>query len=184
MDINDAALNIHAARGFAALGLGFRLCKKPDKTSEEAAAAKSFLKVFWWSLGLTLLCVALLAVSIGGVMAAASAGYAGNYEESRTGRIEDGKIRYVKDTLFYISPQEVGLSAEELPEGTHVTLYFDENDRVVAAENADALDEITERRVVLTVIAMGAAVVILVFFALVAKKTFGKPWYRWVQSIR
>lgn len=182
--MNDAAPNTHAARGFAVLSLGFRLCKKPDKTPEEAAAAGAFLKIFWWSLGLTLLCAALLAISIGGVMAAASAGYAGSYEESRTGRIEDGKIRYVKDTLFYISPQEVGLSADGLPGGTHVTLYFDENDRVVAAENADALGEITERRVVLTVVAMGATVVILTAFALAAKKTFGKPWYQWVQSNR
>ena len=30
--------------------------------------------------------------------------------------------------------------------------------------------------------AMGAMIVVLVTFAIVARKTFGKPWYLWLQT--
>lgn len=31
-------------------------------------------------------------------------------------------------------------------------------------------------------VAMGAMIVVLVTFAIVARKTFGKPWYLWLQT--
>lgn len=183
MELNDIAQNIHAARGIGIIRLGFWLNKKPNKTAEEASAAKAFLGTFWSTLGLVLLFVAILFVLTGYTMAGPSAGFQGDYAESRTGRMEDGQIRYVKNELYYIAPEEIGLPAD-LPDGTHINLYFDENDKVIAGENADELHQETQRRVILTVIAMGAMVMALIVFAVVARKTFGKPWYQWVKTLR
>src|SRR5699024_3419114 len=103
--------------------------------------------------------------------------------EARTGRIENGQIRYVKNELYYIDPERVGLSAE-LPEGTQVNLYFDENGNVMAGENADIVNQEMESRVILLLVALIGMIVALLLFDLIAKKTFGRPWYQWLQSVR
>jgi hypothetical protein len=183
MDINDVALNINAAKGAGFIRLGFWLNKKPNKTPEEKAAAKAFLKVFSGTLGIALMFVAVLFILTGYVMSGTKSGYDGDYEESRTGRMENGQVRYIKNELYYIDPETVGLPAG-LPDGTRINLYFDENDAVIAGENADELDAIVESRVILTVAAMVTMVLILIIFAIVARKTFGKPWYQWLQLIK
>ena len=184
MNGNDIPFNIHASRGTGVILLGFRLQKKPDKTAEETLAASAFLKTFWGAIGLTLLYVVMLAVLTGYAMAGPSAGYDGEYAESRTGRVENGKIRYVKNTLFYISPEEIGLLEDDLPEGTHITLYFDENGNIIAGENADTINAATESRVIWVITAMGLMAVSLLVFAIAAKKTFGKPWFQWLHNIQ
>ena len=179
MNINDIARNVNAAKGGGFIRLGFWLNKKPDKTPEEKAAAKAFIKIFWITLGITLLFVVILFLLIGYMMSGTKLGYDGNYDESRTGRMENGQVRYVKNELYYINPETIGLPAG-LPDGTHINLYFDENDVVIAGENADEIDDSIENRVVLTVTAMGTMIVVLITFAIVARKTFGKPWYLWI----
>lgn len=87
-------------------------------------------------------------------MSGADLRYNGIYEESRTGTMENGQVRYVKNELFYLDPKAIGLPAD-LPDGTHVNLYFDKNGVVVAGENADEIDAVIEGRVVLTMMAMG-----------------------------
>ena len=57
MNINDIARNVNAAKGGGFIRLGFWLNKKPDKTPEEKAAAKAFIKIFWITLGITLLSI-------------------------------------------------------------------------------------------------------------------------------
>ncbi len=183
MNINDIAQNVNAAKGIGFIRLGFWLNKKPDKTPEEKAAAKAFMKIFWITLGITLLFVVLLFILIGYVMSGTELGYDGIYDESRTGRMENGQVRYVKNELYYIDPETIGLPAG-LPDGTHINLYFDENDVVIAGENADEIDAIVENRVILTVAAMGTMIVVLIIFTIVARKTFGKPWYFWVQTLK
>lgn len=183
MDLNDSALKINAIQGLGIIRLGFWLVKKPSKTAEEASAAKAFLRTFCISLSVVLFFVVLLFILTGYTMDGV-AGYQGDYEESRTGRIENGQIRYVKNELYYISPEEIGLSAEELPEGTHINLYFDTEGNVVAAENADEIEREVQSRVIFTVSTMGAMVVVLIAFAIIARKTFGKPWYQWVTQVR
>ena len=177
------AQSIAMAKGASVIGLGFWLNKKPNKTPAEAMAAKAFLKTFWGSLGLTLLFAVVLFILTGYMLAGESLGYQGNYDEARTGRIENGQIRYVKNELYYIDPERVGLSAE-LPEGTHVNLYFDENGNVIAGENADLVNQEMESRVILLLVALIGMIVALLLFALIAKKTFGRPWYQWLQSVR
>lgn len=183
MNINDIARNVNAAKGGGFIRLGFWLNKKPDKTPEEKAAAKAFIKIFWITLGITLLFVVILFLLIGYMISGTKLGYDGNYDESRTGRMENGQVRYVKNELYYINPETIGLPAG-LPDGTHINLYFDENDVVIAGENADEIDDSIENRVVLTVTAMGTMIVVLITFAIVARKTFGKPWYLWIQTIK
>ena len=183
MDLNDSALKINAIQGLGIIRLGFWLVKKPSKTAEEASAAKAFLRTFCISLSVVLFFVVLLFILTGYTMDGV-AGYQGDYDESRTGRIENGQIRYVKNELYYISPEEIGLSAEELPEGTHINLYFDAEGNVVAAENADEIEREVQSRVILTISAMGVMVVVLIAFAIIARKTFGKPWYQWVTQVR
>lgn len=183
MNINDIARNVNAAKGGGFIRLGFWLNKKPDKTPEEKAAAKAFIKIFWITLGITLLFVVILFLLIGYMMSGTKLGYDGNYDESRTGRMENGQVRYVKNELYYINPETIGLPAG-LPDGTHINLYYDENDVVIAGENADEIDDSIENRVVLTVTAMGTMIVVLITFAIVARKTFGKPWYLWIQTIK
>ena len=183
MNIHDIARNINTAKGIGFIRLGFWLNKQPDKTPAEKAAAKAFLKIFWITLGITVLFVVILFLLTGYVMSGTKLRYDGIYDESRTGRMENGQVRYVKNELYYLDPETIGLPAG-LPDGTHVTLYFDENDVVIAGENADEIDAIVESRVVLTVAAMGAMIVVLITFTIVARKTFGKPWYLWIQTIK
>ncbi len=181
--MNDVARNINTAKGIGLIQLGFWLYKKPDKTAAEKAAAKAFIKIFWITLGITLLFVVVLFILTGYVMSGTKLRYDGIYDESRTGRMENGQVRYVKNELYYIDPEAIGLPAG-LPDGTHVNLYFDENDVVIAGENADEIDAIIESRVVLSVAAMGTMIVVLITFTMIAKKTFGKPWYLWIQTIK
>lgn len=181
MDIHDVARNINAAKGTGFIRLGFWLNKKPNKTLEEKAAAKAFLKTFWGTLGITLLFVTILFILTEYMMSGTKSRYDGDYEESRTGRMENGQVRYVKDALYYIDPETIGLPAG-LPDGTHINLYFDENDVVMAGENADELDAIVESRVILTAAAMVTMVLVLILFAVAARNTFGKPWFQWLKS--
>ena len=183
MNINDVAQNINAVKGVGFIRLGFWLNKKPNQTPEEKAAAKAFLKIFWSTLGITLLFVVIFFILTGYTMTGTKLGYDGDYDESRTGRIENGQVRYVKNELYYIDPETIGLPAG-LPDGTYVNLYFDENDVVIAGENADVLNGIVKGRVVLTVVAMGTMIVVLITFAVIARKTFGKPWYQWLKIIK
>ncbi|HJA69506.1 MAG TPA: hypothetical protein H9664_05745 [Firmicutes bacterium] len=183
MDLNDVALEINALKGMGVIRLGFRLNKKPDKTPEETAAAKAFLKTFRGTLGIIILFIVILFILTGYVFQAASGGYKGEYDQSRTGRIVNGQIRYVKNELYYISPSEIGLS-DELPDGTHINLYFDEDGKVIAGENADELNKITEQRVILTISAMAAMAIILILFAIISRKTFGKAWVQWLEQFK
>ncbi len=183
MSINDVARNMNAAKGIGFIWLGLRLNKKPNKTPEEKAAAKAFLKTLWGTLGITLLFVVILFILTGYMMSGTKLGYDGDYDESRTGRVESGQVRYVKNKLYYIDPETIGLPAG-LPDGTHINLYFDKNDVVIAGENADELSNIVEGRVVLTVVAMVTMILVLITFAIVARKTFGNPWYLWLQTIK
>lgn len=182
MDIHDLARSIHAAKGMRVIGLGFWLNKKSEKTPEEKAAAKAFLTFFRSTLGIMLLFTAILFLLTGYTVSGAE-GYGGDYKESRTGRMEDGRVRYVKNTLCYIDPETIGLPAG-LPDGTHINLYFDENDAVVAGENADELTAVVEGRVLLTVACTVTMIVALLVFAFVARKTFAKPWVQWLQKIK
>lgn len=183
MNIHDIARNINTVKEIGLIRLGFWLNKKPDQTPAETAAAKAFIQMFWITLSIILLSVVILFILTGYVMSGTKLRYDGVYDESRTGRMENGQVRYVKNELSYIDPQTIGLPAG-LPDGTHVNLYFDENDVVIAAENADEIDAIVESRVVLTLAAMGMIIVVLITFTIVARKTFGKPWYLWIQTIR
>lgn len=183
MDINDVARNINAAKGLSFIQLGFWLNKKQNKTPDEKAAAKAFLKVFWGTLGITLMFIAVLFILTGYVMSDTKSGYDGDYEESHAGRMENGQVRYVKnEQLYYIDPETIGLPAG-LPDGTHISLYFDKNDVVIAGANADELDTIVESRLILTVAAMVTMALVLIIYAIVARKTFGKPWFQYVAKI-
>lgn len=146
-------------------------------------AAQAFLKMFRWLLGLILLFCILLFILIGYTISSAPKGYQGEYEESRTGRIEAGQVRYVKNTLHYIPVEALGLP-QSLSDGTHINLYFDKNGKVVASENADELNRLTQFGVILAVAAMGGMALALMVFAVAARKTFGKPWFIWLEPIK
>lgn len=105
MNLHDAAQNRNAAKGLGFIRLGFWLNKKPNKTPQEKAAAKAFMKLFWGTLGITLLFVAVLFILTGYAMSGADLRYNGIYEESRTGTMENGQVRYVKNELFYLDPK-------------------------------------------------------------------------------
>ena len=99
-DLNRIALGINTARGINIISLGFRLRKKPDKTPEEEAAARAFIRTFAWTVALVIIMCIVLAVMTGLTMSPAGTEYDGEYEESRTGIIDDGRIRYVKTTII------------------------------------------------------------------------------------
>lgn len=180
---NRAALGINMTKGISALTLGFKLRKKPDKTMAEEAAAKAFLRIFRWTTGLTALMCAIIAVTTGYAMSPTGLEYKGAYAEVRTGRMENGQIRYVKNELYYIDPEEYGLSSH-LSDHTHIAVYFDENGNVVACINADERNSVTEQRMIVMVSILLLCIVAFLLFALLARKTFGKPWYQWVDSIK
>ena len=183
MDKTHLAAISNAGKGIGVIRLGFWLKKKSDKTSEEAAAASAFQKLFWSTLGFVLLFVLILFLLGGYVMSGTALDFEGDYAESRTGRVENGQIRYVKNELYCLDPETIGLP-EDLPDGTHINLYFDESGAVVAGENADEMDAVVKSRVILALAAAGAMAAALVVFALAARKTFGKAWYLWLQSLQ
>lgn len=183
MKIQNIAQSINAAKGIGMIRLGFWLNKKPDPTPQEKAAAKAFIRIFRGTLGLVLLFAVILFVLTGYAVSGTELQYDGPYDESRTGRVENGQIRYVKNELYCLDPETIGLP-EDLPDGTHINLYFDESGAVVAGENADEMDAVVKSRVILVLAAAGAMAAALVVFALAARKTFGKAWYLWLQSLQ
>lgn len=78
--MNDVARNINTAKGIGLIQLGFWLSKKPDKTAAEKAAAKAFIKIFWITLGITLLFVVVLFILTGYVMSGTKLRYDGIYD--------------------------------------------------------------------------------------------------------
>lgn len=60
--------------------------------------------------------------------------YQGYYAEVCIRRIENSKIRYIKNELLYLKPEAIGLSEADCAEGTNIQFYFDKNDRVLAGE--------------------------------------------------
>ncbi len=182
-DLNRIALGISAAEGISLISLGFRLIKKPDKTPEEAAAAKAFIKIYrYLFIILAVVCIAIF-VATGFMMSDTGTEYDGEYAERRTGRIVDGQIRYVKNELYYIDPQDYGLPAD-IPDGTSISVYFDEYDNVVACTNMDEFTAIRMQRVIIAMIVYVCCIIGLVAYAMIARFTFGKPWYRWIASVR
>lgn len=105
MNLHDAAQNRNAAKGLGFIRLGFWLNKKPNKTPQEKAAAKAFVKLFWGTLGITLLFVAVLFILTGYAMPGADLRYNGIYEESRTGTMETGKFAMSKMSFFILTPK-------------------------------------------------------------------------------
>lgn len=183
MDIHDIAQGINTARGLGIIALGFALCKKTNKTPQETAAAKAFLQFFFSTLGIVLAFAVLLFVLTGYAMAPSSLAFQGAYSESRTGRIvENQQIRYVKNELYYVDCQSVAPWAKDLPIGTHMNLYFDEQGEIVSVSNADAIDKETQHKIYYVLAGMVAMVVVLIVFSIIAKKTFAKPWVAWIQA--
>ena len=80
-------------------------------------------------------------------------------------------------------PADYGLSSD-LPDGTNISVYFNEDDQVVACTNQDEADAIRQQRVINSMIVMAVCIVGLIGFSLIARATFGKPWYSWVASIK
>ncbi len=182
-DLNRIALGINAAGGINIITLGFKLMRKPDKTPEEEAAARAFIKTFRWTVILVVIVCIAIAVTIGFTMSDTGMEYEGEYAESRTGRMENGQIQYVKNELYYIDPADYGLSSD-LPDGTNISVYFNEDDQVVACTNQDEADAIRQQRVINSMIVMAVCIVGLIGFSLIARATFGKPWYSFVASIK
>ena len=65
MNFHDAAQNRNAAKGLGFIRLGFWLNKKPNKTPQEKAAAKAFIKLFWITLAIISLFVVILFILTG-----------------------------------------------------------------------------------------------------------------------
>lgn len=149
MALDTLARRITITRGLADISLGITLCKKPNKTPEETLVAKSFVKMFRAIPVVVAVFVVVVFFATGWAMKDPVYVYQGYYAEIRTGRIENGKIRYIKNELHYLEPEAIGLSAADCAEGTNIRLYFDENDRVLAGENDDVLVQDRERRIVI-----------------------------------
>ncbi len=184
MDNNRIAMLINASSGYSSIRLGFWLNKQPNKTAEEDIAAKAFLKVFWGAFCLTMLSIVILFFFTWYVLDRSSIEYQGGYSDSRVGRVENGQIRYIKNELYYVDPEEIGLSGDNLLDGTKIKLYFDENGQVIAGYNFAKMNQEIESRVITMLIVVVIIIVLLVSYHVVARKTFGKYWYQWLHFIK
>lgn len=174
--------DIHRAKkGFGLISLGFRLVKKPDKTELEQKAAKSFLQFFWGIMALIACFIVTLCFIFAAFSQIADRKPAVAYDEARTGKIESGQIRVVKNTMHYLNPADFGLNPAELCEGDSINVYFDENDNAVAALRAET--EKLDTVLFLLIFDMVFFCVALIVFAVAGRKTFGKPWGEWLRSI-
>lgn len=182
MALDALARRITITRGLADISLGMALCKKPNKTPEEALAAKSFVQMFRAILVMVAVFVVVMLFVTGWAMKDPVYAYPGYYAEVRIGRIENGKIRYIKNELHYLEPEAIGLSPADCAEGTHIRLYFDKNDRVLAGENNDVLMQDRVRRIGIYMIVLCMSVAGLIIFRIVAGKTIGKLWFAWLKA--
>ena len=182
--MGNIAVNLNVLRGINILRIALWLKNKPDKNPEEEMALKAFWKVL---RGICILMAVLFSIAVPVIVYAIMAldiGYKGAYEEYRTGRVENGQVRYILNEIYYAEPEEIGLPEELVTEGRKIKLYFDENESIVAWNDEDAKDAEVDRRFCILLGYMLIMIVTTIKFYIIARKTFGKPWYDWIKSVR
>ncbi|GFP74240.1 hypothetical protein [Clostridium fungisolvens] len=174
-DISYFANALAIQRGSRVLRIGMVLLKKPNKTELEEHAAKSF-KI---SIISTLIVVGIIITIIGITIAYTFTSSFGQYSARRAGTVEGTKVRYVQNTLKYVSLEELGINASSVKQGDEIRLYFDAQDKLIGAEPTANNDSKISR----LFIVLGGATAILIIFPLLMRVTYGKPWHQWYKSV-
>lgn len=91
-------------------------------TSKEIARPRIVASLTWLILSL------LLCIPFGLIMANTTPNL-----EQRSGVVKDGNVKYVQNTVKYVSLSELGLSPDDVGDGEKVTLYFD-NDKITSVK--------------------------------------------------
>lgn len=169
--------NLPIARGFRAMRLGRQLLKKPSKTEFEERAAKSF-KLSMISTLLVL--VILFVITIVSIVSTFTSYSFSNYSSRRTGTVEGDKVRYVQNTMKYVSLEDLDINEDEVMQGEKLRLFFDAEDMLMGGE----LESKSDTKIYNLLIVLGVSVVSIIIFIIVIRTTYGKAWYQWINSIK
>lgn len=171
--LTKVSMLVNAKQGEKALRAGRALMHKENKTPFEAESAKAYRRTL---IG-TLILVALMVVVTVYVVFAFLPDMGTNV--TRTGRVENGMIRYIHNDVTYADPQELGLSAFDLSENQKITLFFDSvTDEITEAYPTEYVQRYQNTGIAIILGNMVAWIVILLIYALVVCRLtpFGRAW--------
>ncbi|MGN0386428.1 MAG: hypothetical protein ACI4EX_11175 [Lachnospiraceae bacterium] len=163
------------ANGMSIIFFGIALLRKKNKTEEEKRAAKSFLHFFVMTIIISFLVVVGMAV---GVLVSQMNNMGNGFNGvKRDGTVKGDSVRYVQNTLQYVSIKELGLEEDGLEEGDRVVLFFDHvNDNIIGAVSGKEYQQNEYKSIWMLLGSMGAGVLILIFWGLAGRYTCGKEF--------
>ena len=179
-NLNELALSLNLEEGTRAFQLGSLLSKKQHKTAEEVQIVKSFKTVVRNAVVLTLVCVLLIAAAV--VYLFSSAEMSGGDVKRYGTVIENNTVRYVQNTMQFITLKELGIDLEAVNKGDRVILFFDHDDHLMSAIPEKAADKDSSEKMAVFLTALVGSVVVLVVSTVIMKRTSGKKWYAWIGS--
>ena len=181
-DLSTAASLLRILRGLPTIIFGIKLMRKDNRTEEEAKAAKSF-KRFLISTIIVVL-VSLTAVGAS-VVVVFSSNDGKLYDVKRYGTVEGDSVWYIKNTKQYLLLEEFGLDKYNLQDGDRVILFFNSpDDELIDAMPQKIYDDNANKGLSVMLITMVAAVVVMVLFAVVGRKTVGKDFHEFYRLCR
>lgn len=163
--------------GYRTIGLGIQLLKKPNKNEFEESAAKAFKLSIVSTLIIVVIFFLIASVSITSTFNSSAVS---NYSSRRTGTVEGDKVRYVQNTMKYVSLEELNINEVDVIQGEKIRLFFDTEDRLVGGE----LESETDAKIYNLLFILGSSVVAIIILSIVIRTTYGKPWYQWLKSLK
>ncbi len=164
---------IFALRGMKLMKLGFALARKRDKTPKEAAAAKSFLSVFWVTAMLIIIMLVSFPIILTWSLQPSGA------SAKRYGTVmEDNTVRYVQDTFQYISLEKLGINPAEVSEDDEIIIYFDAHDEILCS----VLKREADMKMSVLVGTLFGYIVLFVIATIIMQYSCGRKWREWAAS--
>lgn len=158
-------------RDLKILALGFELLKKPNKNEFEKKAARSFLLIICSTLFfIGVLMIALIFTVLVKPEPA--------HSTKRGGTVEGDKVRYVQNTLKYVTLEELDIDLNSVEDGDRLELYFDSHDSLIGAELQKIVQERSRRNGIMFIVSFIVCLVLM----LVVPNLVGKPWRQYFKN--
>lgn len=159
--------------GVDVISLGFNLCKKPNKTEFEEQAAIAFKKSMWSTVRYCVFVFILLNFLIVNFIFSLP-----SYSARRVGTVEGYSVRYVQDTMKYVSLIDLGLDPSDVEEGEKINLYFDRQDNLITGK----LESDSDTEIMLIVVGIFGSCAVGILRSLMLRKGKCKAWYQYVRE--
>ena len=150
------------------LELGYELLKKPFKNEFEQRAAKSFKATLIAAVITTLISIALFIIALNFAVPFKGP----KYSARRQGTVEGDKVRYVQNTMKYLTLEELNIDPESVDDGDKIELYFNKGDSLIGAKASKKDDDLNKKYFM---IFLGLGILVLILYMIIWPLTFGKP---------